>query len=204
MTHHIVGMVVLLACGLLAASLPANAQEAGKIYRIGWLGPEPENDTFYTPFLDQLRDLGWVDGRHFVIEYQRAARSQFSARVHVLATELVRRNVDIIVAQSMPGCLAARAATATIPIVMAGCAHPEERGLIASLAQPGGNVTGLTNSPGPEFRGKMLELLKEVAPAISRVAILRNPLSPGEAPTPEEVEHEFKSWQTINLLYLSA
>jgi putative ABC transport system substrate-binding protein len=105
--------------------------------------------------------------------------------------------VDIIVAQSTPGCLAARAATATIPIVMAGCAYPEERGLIVSLAQPGGNVTGLTNNPGPEFRGKILELLKEVAPAISRVAILRNPLSPGEAPTPEEVEHEFKSWQTI-------
>jgi putative ABC transport system substrate-binding protein len=122
--------------------------------------------------------LGYVEGRDLVIETRYAER-QFD-RLPALAKELVQAKVDVMVAITTPAALAAKNATATIPIVMAGSADPVGRGLVASLARPGGNITGVTNSPGPDFAGKQLQLLKEVAPRISRIAVLMDPRNPAE------------------------
>jgi len=155
-------------------SLVAEAQQAGRVYRVGFLSPgRAPNDTDLAAFLGQLRRLGYVEGQNVVVETRYAER-QFN-RLPTLANELVQAKVDVIVTITTPAAVAARDATAAIPIVMAGSADPVKRGLIASLARPGGNVTGVTNSPGPEFAGKQLQLLKEAAPRISRVAVLMDP-----------------------------
>jgi putative ABC transport system substrate-binding protein len=121
-------------------------------------------------FRNALSELGYVEHRNYIIE-SRFADTDWD-RLPRLAKELVDRGVDVIVTIGTPPVAAAKAATTTIPIVLAGSADPVEHGLVASLASPGGNVTGVTHSPGPEFAGKCLELLKEAAPSISRVAVL--------------------------------
>jgi len=173
------GLVVTLALGILAAPLAAEAQQAGKVYRIGFLGIVPPSDTSprQNAFRQGLRELGWVEGQNIVIEY-RFSEGRLD-RLPELAAELVRLKVDIIVAVATQGVTAAKNATETIPIVMiSGGADPVGLGLIASLARPGGNVTGLSFSVGPEIIGKGLELLKETVPKVRRVAILSNPASP--------------------------
>jgi putative ABC transport system substrate-binding protein len=173
------GFIGTLTGGLLAAPLAAEAQQAGRVPRIGFLGPaSPSNRS---PGLDAfrqgLRELGWVEGQNIVIDY-RLAEGRYD-RLPALAAELARLKADIIVAVGTPGVAAAKKATETIPIVMiAGSADPVGLGLIASLARPGGNVTGLSFSAGPEIFGKGLELLKEIVPKVRRVAILSNPASP--------------------------
>ena len=170
-------ILVVLALALLAAPLPANAQPAGKVYRIGWLAPN-EPPPFGPPnprsnlevFRQALRALGYVAGRDFVIE-SRFADAKFD-RLPALAAELIALAVDVIVTVGTPGAKAAKEATTTIPIVMSGSSDPVAYGLVASLARPGGNVTGNTNRVGPEIAGKGLELLKEAVPRISRVAVL--------------------------------
>ncbi|HEV2056810.1 MAG TPA: ABC transporter substrate-binding protein [Methylomirabilota bacterium] len=138
-----------------------------------------------SPFLDAfrqgLRELGWVEGQNIVIDY-RYAEGRFD-RLPDLAAELVRLKVDIIVAQPLPAAAAAKNATETIPIVMiSGGADPVGLGLIATLARPGGNVTGSSYSAGQEIGGKQLELLKKTVPKVRRVAILSNPANPGHPP----------------------
>jgi len=160
---------------LLAAPLAAEAQQAGRVPRIGFLG------TFAGPAFDAfrqaLRELGWVEGQNIAIDY-RSAGGRLD-RLPDVAAELVRLKVDIIVAEGTQGVAAAKNATETIPIVMiAGSADPVGLGFIASLARPGGNVTGLSYSVGPEIVGKLLELLKETVPKVRRVAILSNPANP--------------------------
>ena len=168
-----------LGLGLLAAPLAAEAQQAGKVPRIGFLGTaSPSNRS---PGLDAfrqgLRELGWVEGQNIVIHYRLAEGSLDQAKT--LAAELAQLKVDIIVTVGSQGVAAAKNATETIPIVMiAGSADPVGLGIIASLARPGGNVTGSSFSVGPEFAGKLLELLKETVPKVRRVAILSNPVSP--------------------------
>jgi putative ABC transport system substrate-binding protein len=127
-------------------------------------------DTNLDTFEQALAGLGYVAGRNYLIESRYADAD--NSRLPTLATELVARHVDMIVTIGTPTVTAAKDATTTIPIVMAGSADPVEHGLIASLSHPGGNITGVTHSPGPEFGAKCLELLREAAPRVVRVAVL--------------------------------
>jgi putative ABC transport system substrate-binding protein len=170
-----------LAGGFLAAPLAAEAQPAGKAARIGRLSPlSAETDVpNLAAFRKGLRELGWIEGQHFTIE-SRFADGQ-ATRLPDLAAELVRQRVDLILTGSNPGALAAKNATATIPIVMVTTGDPVAGGLVASLARPGGNVTGVT-ALGQMLNAKRLELIKEAVPGVTRVAVLTNPASPYTAP----------------------
>ena len=172
MTVTRVGRSMALGLVLLAAPLAAGAQPAGKVFRIGILALNTA--AAYEPdlaaFRQRLRDLGYVDGQNVLIEARFADRAV--DRLPTLAAELVRLNVDTIVTITTPAAQAAKKATSTIPIVMAGSADPVKLGLVASLARPGGNITGVTNNPGPGLHVKNLQLLKEAAPTVSRVAVL--------------------------------
>ena len=153
----------------------ASAQQAGKTYRIGYLStPTRESvERGVQAFLRKLRELGWNEGQNIVIEY-RWAEGDVS-KLPALAAELVRGNVDLIVAPAGSAALAAKKATSSIPIVMIFASDPVELGLVANLRRPGGNVTGTTFTPGPEIFGKQLEFLKEALPRATRVAVLWNP-----------------------------
>jgi putative ABC transport system substrate-binding protein len=157
----------------LSAPLAAQAQQVGKVPRIGFLfygspGSSPELDAFR----QGLRELGYIEGQNIAIEYRFA--SGRVERLPELAAELVRLKVDVIVTPTTPASQAAKQATGTIPIVFAGVADAVGAGLITNIARPGGNVTGLA-SISAELGGKRLELLKQVAPKASRVAVLYNP-----------------------------
>jgi putative ABC transport system substrate-binding protein len=166
-----------LAGGLLAAPLAAEAQPAGKVYRIGVLSAGRPLPEWLAVFSQALRELGWIEGKNVVFEF-RFAEGGYD-RLPDLAAELVRLKVDIIVAVPTPAVAAAKNATETIPIVMiSGSVDPVGLGFITSLARPGGNVTGLSYGAGTEIFGKGLELLKETVPKVRRVAILSNPASP--------------------------
>jgi putative tryptophan/tyrosine transport system substrate-binding protein len=161
-----------------AAAWPQAAraqQQAGKVPRIGFLGLTSPSDrpSLLDAFRQGLRELGWVEGQNIVIDY-RYAEGRVD-RLPDLAAELVRLEVDLIVSEGTQGVTAARNATETIPIVMITVRDPVGTGLIASLARPGGNVTGMSGSAGLEIVAKQLELLKETVPKIRRVAILSNP-----------------------------
>ena len=174
--------------GLLVTPLAARAQQAGKVPRIGWLGgPTRESaEPFVRAFQRGLKDLGWVEGQNIVIEWRFAGGR--AERLPDLAAELVRLQVDLIVVPSTPPALAAKNATKTIPIVTVAVGDPVGLGLVASLARPGGNITGLTGTVGPEIAGKLLELLKETVPKVSRMAVLWNPTTPGNAFALREAE----------------
>jgi putative ABC transport system substrate-binding protein len=150
-------------------------QQTGKVHRIGFLGVTSPSDrpSLLDAFRQGLRELGWVEGQNIVIDY-RFAEDRLD-RLPDLAAELVRLKVDIIISFGTQGVTAAKNATATIPIVMIGVRDPVGIGLIASLARPGGNVTGVSGSAGLEIVTKQLELLKETVPKAHRVAILSNP-----------------------------
>ena len=161
---------------LLAASLSTHAQRAGRVYRIGYLSPSSPNlESFQTG----LSELGWVEGRSFVIEKRFGATTQEGLRT--LAAELTAVDVDVIVTISTPAALAAKQVTSTVPIVMSGSSDPVENGLVTSLAHPGGNVTGLTNNPGGNFVRKLIQLLKEAAPRVSHVGVLWDSTNRAEA-----------------------
>src|SRR5207247_6648870 len=159
---------------LLALPFPAWAQQAKKIPRIGLLSPFSSSDTalWHQAFRQGLRDLGWIEGTNISIEYRYAEGR--SDRLADLAADLVRLQVDIIVTAVTPDALAAKNATKAIPIVMAAAGDPVASGLVESLARPGGNITGLSQM-NPDLAGKRLELLKEIVPKLSRVAVLWNP-----------------------------
>jgi putative tryptophan/tyrosine transport system substrate-binding protein len=161
---------LIFILSILVAPLGSEAQPAGKVYRIGYLSLGSPSDGVSRPLRDTLRQLGYVEGQNLLIE-SRFADAKVD-QLPGLAADLVRRNVDLIVTIGTPPVQAAKEATGTIPIVMAGSADPVEHGFVASLAQPGGNVTGVTHSPGPEISGKGIELLKEAVPTVSRVAVL--------------------------------
>jgi putative ABC transport system substrate-binding protein len=180
--------VAAVTGGVLAAPLAASAQQPGKVLRIGWLGgPTWETaQPFVRPFLQGLKDLGWVEGQNIIIEWRFGGGR--AERLPDLAAELVRLRVDLIVVPSTPTALAAKNATTTIPLVTVGGNDPVGLGLVASLARPGGNITGLTGSLGPEIAGKQFELLKETVPKVSRVSVLWNPATPGNALALREAE----------------
>ncbi len=172
--------VVLL---LLSASLStAAAQPPEKVPRVGYLNPgslsDPVSQRRLEAFRQGLRDLGYVEGQNIAIE-SRWAEGKYD-RYPALAADLVRLKVDVIVAQGGAATQAVQQATRTIPIVMSIVLDPVGSGLVPSLARPGGNVTG-TSFMGPDLVGKQLQLLKEVVPKVSRVALLRNPANPASA-----------------------
>jgi putative ABC transport system substrate-binding protein len=166
--------ITLLGGAAIARPLSARAQQAGKIHKIGYLSPDSPSAVI-TPFLDALRELGWIEGQNVTFEY-RYAENRLE-RLPELAAELVRLNVDVIVARGTLGPLAAKRATSTIPIVMTAAGDPLGSGLVASLARPDGNVTGMSLMV-PELGAKRLELLKELLPRLSRVAVLWNAANP--------------------------
>ena len=175
MSKKVVGLAIWAV--LLALSFPTAAQQAKKIPRIGFLASvSASSDTDrIEAFRQGLRELGYVEGQNVTIEY-RWADGRFE-QLPDLAAELVRLKVDVIVAVVTQASLAAKKATGTIPIVMVGVSDPVGSGLVASLARPGTNITG-TSSMTAEIIGKLLELLKETLPKISRVAALWNPANP--------------------------
>jgi len=171
----------IMAGGLLVAPRAAEAQEAGKVARIGYLVPgsleSPEARASLDAFRQGLREQGYVEGQNLLIEY-RGADGKIE-RLPGLAIELARLKLDLIVAGATPGARAAKQATTTIPIVAPSMGDPVRDGLVASLARPGANLTGSTFL-GPELVPKRLELLKEALPRVSRVAVLWHPRAFGE------------------------
>jgi putative ABC transport system substrate-binding protein len=174
-----------LAGGLLATPLTAYAQQAGKVYRIGILEtiPAAQNAANLDALRKGLRNLGYIEGRNLVIEYRSA--DGLAERFPDLASELVRLKVDLIVTRGTPAARAAKNATGTIPVVMATMGDPHA--IVASFAHPGGNITGVTTF-STELTGKRIELLKELVPRLSRVALLHNMGNPAAPPEWEETK----------------
>ena len=175
---------VILCLVIAAATAPfdADAQLAGKVYRIGSLttASRDAGAPYIKVLEDRLRELGWVEGRTVAFEHRYADLRP--ERFPDLAAELVRLRVDVIVAPSNPAIAAARQATTTLPIITVVAIQPVEAGFVASLARPGGNVTGLTYDVTPETSGKRVQLLKEVVPGLSRLAVLKTPVLPDDTP----------------------
>jgi putative ABC transport system substrate-binding protein len=163
--------------GAAAHAQEYKAQQAEKVYRIGYLGGQSESvdEPFLAAFRQGMQRLGYADGRNLVL-VTRFAKGQFD-RFPPLAHELVRLNPDVLFVGTVVGTRAAKAATATVPIVFVQVGDPVGVGLITSLARPGGNITGITNIAA-ELSGKRLELLKEIVPSASRIAILVDPDAP--------------------------
>ncbi len=178
---------IVLGAALFAFCFSAEAQQPKKVPRIGFLNAlfPTTNPARIEAFRQGLRDVGYVEGKNIVIEYRYAER-KFD-RLPALAAELVRLKVDVIVTSASEETRAAKEATNTIPIVMINEGDPVAAGLVASLARPGGNITGLSTL-SPELSGKRLELLKEIVPKLSRVAVIGNSTSPGNADALRELE----------------
>ena len=177
---------LLILFALLSSSF-AEAQQAGKVPRIGFLDPTSRavSKARIESFRQGLVKLGYKEGKNIAIDYRFADGE--SERLNEHAAELIRLNVDIIVTRAIPGAVAAQHATIKTPIVFVGVADAVAAGLVASLAKPGGNITGLT-SLAPELSGKRLEVLRETFPKLARVAVLRNPSNAGDAITWKETE----------------
>src|SRR6201997_2358285 len=178
--------ILALCAVLLALSFPVEAQQAKKVPRIGYLGTSfLSSAERVKAFRQGLRELGYVEGKNIVVEYRYAEGK--ADRERELAAELARLKVDVIVTGGPTGTRATKEATVTIPIVMAQDNDPVGNGFVASLARPGGNITGLATL-APELSGKQLELLKEVVPKLSRVTVLGTSTQPGYAQWLREVK----------------
>jgi ABC-type uncharacterized transport system substrate-binding protein len=166
---------LVLGATLLALCSSATAQPTGKILRIGYLDPSTDSGTavLVEAFRQELNKLGWIEGKNIAIEY-RFGENKGPERLTELAAELVRLKVDLIVVSGITAALAAKKATTTIPIVMTFVVDPVGAGLVASLARPGGNVTGYSGL-GAELNTKRLEILKDAVPKLARVGLLRPP-----------------------------
>src|SRR6516165_1974788 len=169
---------ITLLGGAAAWPLPAHTQQAGKLPTIGFLGAATASvaGQWFAAFVQRLHELGWMEGRNIAIEVRWAEGR--SERYAEIATEFVRLNVDVIVTIGTPASLAAKQATSVVPIVFVAASDPVGTGLVASLARPGGNVTGLSNQQ-TDLAGKRVQLLREVVPGLRRLAILGNPGNPG-------------------------
>jgi putative tryptophan/tyrosine transport system substrate-binding protein len=175
MTCRMIGLLSTLTLSLLVASLAAGAQPAGKVSRLGllFLSSSSGVSSHIEGFRQGLRDLGWVEGQQIALEYRYTENLD---RLPELVADLVQLKADLIVTWGTPAAQAAKHATSTIPIVFVGVTNPVGRGLVASLAQPSGNLTGMgfEGDPegGPGLTAKQLELLKDAVPTVSRVAML--------------------------------
>src|SRR5262245_44134177 len=165
-------IVWLFVAALLSTAPPADAQQTGKIFRIGFLDGSTASGSavLVKEFLQELNKLGWIEGKNLTIEYRFA--EQKPERVPELAADLVRLKVDLIMATGTPMALDAKRASTTIPIVMVSSGDPVAAGLVASLARPGGNVTGIS-ALSTELNTKRLEILKDAVPKLARVGVLR-------------------------------
>jgi putative ABC transport system substrate-binding protein len=177
---------ITLLGGAAAWPLAARAQQAAKIARIGFMRAAGPNEKEFDAFRSGLRALGYVEGQNIVIE-QRYATGAYD-RLGELAAELVRLKADVIVVDGPPAAKAAKAATADIPIVFTLAVDPVADGLVASMARPGANLTGLTLSVGYQLAGKRVELLKDIKPDLARLAVLENPNQPASSPYLSEAE----------------
>jgi putative ABC transport system substrate-binding protein len=174
MTRRTIELLVTFVLGLLVVSLAAEVQPAGKVYRIGCIpgGPLAPRLHQWDAFRQTLRELGWVEGQNIALEFR--APAQEGDAFDELAADLVRLQVDVIVATSTRAVRATKHATSTIPIVMSPSGDPVGEGLVASLARPGGNVTG-TSTMVSDRSGKHVEIIRELVPSVSRVAVLWAP-----------------------------
>ena len=172
MNRRAFGFYCLLLTFFLLTVSQIEAQQTKKVYRIGHLSTGSTFGEYHDAFRQGLRELGYIEGQNVVVEWRFAKGKR--KRLPELAAELVKLNVDCIFSGGTAGTRAAKKATRTIPIVMGNVGDPVGRDLVASLAQPGGNITGLTSS-NPDLAGKRLELLKEAFPHISRVAVIWDP-----------------------------
>jgi putative ABC transport system substrate-binding protein len=173
--------------GALAAPLAAGAQQVGRVYRVGYLNPGGSSlaPIRLEPLRQGLRDLGYIEGRNLLIEV-RWGEGRLD-HLAGLAAELVNSKVDVIVTAAAPAARAAREATTTIPVVMVDPGDPGGSGLVASLAKPGGNITGLSSAI-PDIVGKQVQMLKEAIPGVLNLAFLSNPAVPAGATALKEVE----------------
>jgi putative ABC transport system substrate-binding protein len=174
-----------LSAMLIALCVPVEAQQTSKVYRIGFLSTDPPEAHAWNALLDGLRERGYIEGRNIVFE--RRFSEGKAERFPEFAAEMVRLRVDIIIVTTTPAAFAAKNATQTIPIIIPTALDPVGTGLVASLARPGGNITGLS-SLAPELSGKRLELLKEVVPGMTRVAVFWNPANPANASVWKETQ----------------
>ena len=182
-------LLFALKLGLVAA--PADAQQAGRVPKIGFVRSGPPPPGFVEAFQRGLRELGYVEGRTIVVEYRFTDGS--AAQLTDALAELLRLKVDVIVTSAVAASLAAKNMTKTVPVVFAAVVGPVETGLVSSLARPGGNLTGLSANAA-DVLPKRLELLKQIIPRLARVAVLRNPTSPANAPeTLKELERGARS-----------
>ena len=168
---RLLGLAVILTIGLVLVPLSGEAQQAEKVWRIGVLSGAERGSPWWAPFREGLRELGYVEGQNIAIEWRLSGGR--AERLPDLAAELVRLKVNLILTGGTAATQAAMQATTKIPIVMVATGDPLRTGLVAGLARPGGNVTGLSQL-GAEIAGKRLQLLKEAVPNVSRVAFLRN------------------------------
>ncbi|WP_025037038.1 ABC transporter substrate-binding protein [Bradyrhizobium sp. DOA9] len=211
--------VVAIGCTVVSCARIALAKSKTRIWRIGHIYPgkqEPADSVYWDAFRDELRQLGYAEGRNLVIDYHYAGGK--IDRLSVLASELVAKRPDIIVAVTTPAIAAAQRATSTIPIVMSPSTDPVGSGFVKSIAQPGGNITGVANMMGDAL-GKAIELLHTALPSAKRVAVLmsRNPTHPHQyelldaaakrldiattpvvAPTPDDLEQAFRTMKGEN------
>jgi putative ABC transport system substrate-binding protein len=164
------GFLLTSLAGALAVPLAAGAQQGAKVYRIGVMSVSSAANVYLDAFRQGLRELGWMEGKNIELEI-RAAEGKYE-RLPAIAAELVRLRVDIIFAPNTPTVVAAKNATASIPIVMAAVDDPVGRGFVSTLSRPGGNITGLTMQEQDIF-AKQLQFLKEVVPRVSRVSVLQ-------------------------------
>ena len=182
-------LVLALALGILGALPAAEAQQPASVPRIGWLSfgslSSPNYKARFEAFRQGLRELGYIDGQNILVE-SRSAQGKLE-RLPELASELVRLNVNVIVAEDPPATIAALQTTKTVPIVMRVSDDPTVSGLVASLAHPGGNISGVYSLTG-ELSAKRLELLREALPEIARVAVLWNPAYPSSKRRLQETE----------------
>jgi len=190
MTHRLIGLIVLLALSLFVVPRASNTQQTVHVPRIGVLSPGPPPpvpDPSLDAFRQGLHDLGYVEGQTIHLEYRYADWQP--ERLPALAAELVQRHPDVLFTFTTSGVLAAKQATATIPIVVGAAGDLVAQGLVESLGQPGGNITGMTLFD-LELEGKRLEWLKAAAPQITHVAVLVNPANPASARRPADLATE--------------
>jgi putative ABC transport system substrate-binding protein len=178
--------VTLLGGAATAWPLAARAQQPAKVARIGFLRYASPHEKQFNAFRDGLRALGYVEGRNLFIEQRYAAG--VVDRLGALAAELALLNLDVIVVDGSAAAKAAKAATATIPVVFSLATDPEAEGLVASMARPGANLTGLTMSVSYQLAGKRVELLKDIKPDLSRLAVLGNPGNLTTQPSVQDIE----------------
>ena len=185
---RLIGLAVVLAGSFVLTPLAPEAQQAASVYQIGLLtlGSDPTRSEFWQKFLQAMHELNYVEGRNLIV--RRAFADGKADRLPGLVADLVQAKVDVIVTTSTQETAAAKRASSTIPIVMTVAPDPVEQGLVASLAQPGGNVTGLT-SMAPGASQKFVELLRETVPSASRFAVLAT----GPNAPPREIRHELQT-----------